>query len=249
MSRRRKQNREAKELSGKLHSNLSLYALAASAAGVSVLALAQPAEAQIVYTPANSQISFGQKIHIDLNHDGITDLTIQEVFNNSHFPGHELQVIPSPGGGIKEGDDPFFVAAMEPGSAVGPSAAFVHAPTMMASATIYGSYIFGSWVGVQNRFLGIQFQINGEVHYGWARLNTTYFRKGDINALLTGYAYETQANTPILAGDRGENSDDPAPKSQSAVPAQPVAKGQSALGALALGSPGIAQWRNGNPLW
>jgi hypothetical protein len=44
----------------------------AGAAGVSALALTLPADAKVVYTPANVQVS-GKPLPIDLNHDGITD--------------------------------------------------------------------------------------------------------------------------------------------------------------------------------
>jgi hypothetical protein len=53
--------------------------MAASAAGVGILALAQTSEAKIVYTPANVPIV--GTVNIDLNHDGITDLGI----NLSHY--------------------------------------------------------------------------------------------------------------------------------------------------------------------
>src|SRR5271167_317755 len=66
-----------------VHHQLSMYALAAGAAGVSVLALARPAEAKIVYTPAHIGIGRGGQVGIDLNHDGITDFYIQN--SNSSF--------------------------------------------------------------------------------------------------------------------------------------------------------------------
>jgi hypothetical protein len=45
-----------------------------------------------------------------------------------------------------------------------------------------------------------------ETHYGWARLTVTR-QAYHFQALLAGYAYETIANTPILAG---QTSADPA---------------------------------------
>ncbi len=53
----------------------------------------------------------------------------------------------------------------------------------------------GPWLNVKNRYLGLKFIIKGKDHFGWARLTTT----GRI-ALLTGYAYETIPNKPIIAG-------------------------------------------------
>ena len=61
------------QLSAKVEKNLVAYAVAATAAGVGVLASAQAAEAKIVYTPANVTLNEGQPLPVDLNHDGIVD--------------------------------------------------------------------------------------------------------------------------------------------------------------------------------
>ena len=61
------------QLSESLIRRVNAYALATGAAGVSLMALAQPAEAEIVYTPANATIPFDRGLTIDLNHDGRDD--------------------------------------------------------------------------------------------------------------------------------------------------------------------------------
>jgi hypothetical protein len=65
-------------LSESIHQQLNTYALAASAAGVSFIALAQPAQAKIVYTTAHVKIGSGGvgSYDLDLNHDGVTDFTL-----------------------------------------------------------------------------------------------------------------------------------------------------------------------------
>ena len=82
----------------------------------------------------------------------------------------------------------------------------------------------GSWINVKNRYLGLRFILKGETHFGWARLNVTC----DLNAkkigLLTGYAYETRPNTPIITG----KIDGP-----DVVTVQPGSLGQMARGASA----------------
>jgi hypothetical protein len=42
-------------------------------------------------------------------------------------------------------------------------------------------------------------KIDGQFHYGWARLSVKTF-SGKITATLIGYAYETIPNKPILTG-------------------------------------------------
>ena len=58
---------------------------------------------------------------------------------------------------------------------------------------------------VKNKYLGFKFTINGETHFGWARINADYtFAKGGqsmINVYLSGYAYESTPNMAIGAGD------------------------------------------------
>jgi hypothetical protein len=51
--------RRAGQLSAQVHQRLNSYALAASAAGVGMLALAQPAEAKIVYTHTHHTLMNG----------------------------------------------------------------------------------------------------------------------------------------------------------------------------------------------
>ncbi len=78
--------------------SLHLYALAASAAGVSVLALAQPAEAEIVYTPVQVTIAPGQTYGLDVNQDGIVDFNIH---NRAHdtTSGFDASVFVRPAAG------------------------------------------------------------------------------------------------------------------------------------------------------
>ena len=65
----------------------------------------------------------------------------------------------------------------------------------------------GAWAGkgegVEDRYLGLKFVTDGEVHYGWARLSVTLGHErqdNDVSGTLTGYAYETIPDKPIIAG-------------------------------------------------
>lgn len=61
--------------SDKLDRQINLYSLAAAAAGVSLLALAQPAKGEVIITKKTIPIPVDYRIpvDIDINHDGITD--------------------------------------------------------------------------------------------------------------------------------------------------------------------------------
>jgi len=77
----------------------------------------------------------------------------------------------------------------------------------------------------------LKFLINGEVHYGWARLSISY------NIMqLTGYAYETVANEAIVAGQTSGPD-----KASSTDPGSPASS--ATLGWLAQGAAGLVAWR------
>jgi hypothetical protein len=65
------------------------------------------------------------------------------------------------------------------------------------------SGFMGPWAnggkGVKKHYLGLRFDINGETHFGWARLNVSV-QPTNVTATLTGYAYETITNKPIITG-------------------------------------------------
>jgi probable HAF family extracellular repeat protein len=79
---------------------------------------------------------------------------------------------------------------------------------------------YGFWVAVQQRYLGLEFQINGETHYGWAELSTNGY--SDVNTLY-GFAYETIPFKGIVTGQTMDSPDEPAINPGSA--ASPVMQG------------------------
>lgn len=92
---------------------------------------------------------------------------------------------------------------------------------------------FGAW-GKGRKFtgpyLGFKFLVDGEVHYGWARVNV----KANflhLSATLIGYAYETVANRPILTGFTHGTMDESSDASQEAQPPTAGSLGQLAIGA------------------
>jgi hypothetical protein len=86
----------------------------------------------------------------------------------------------------------------------------------------------GQWLYTQHRYLGLQFVISGKVHYGWARVEVTLSQEG-IGATLTGYAYETIPNKPIITGKI---------KGPDVITLEPAS-----LGHLAQGASAIPAWR------
>jgi len=233
--------RRAKNLAPWLEQRLSGYALAASAAGVGVLALAQPAEAKIVYTPAHVVVHRGWPgtTFIDLNHDGTADFEFENWWLSNTESGSEgiLSVFSaqkSQRNGIAgygtagKGTLVYFASALRAGARIGPKKSFFYPKVM--DWMFRASAGWGQWNDVSNRYLGFKFRIKGKTHYGWARLNV-HFNPNNykINAVLTGYAYESIPNRPIIAGKT---------KGPDVTAVEPFS-----LGHLARGASGIPAWR------
>jgi hypothetical protein len=186
-------------LSDSLRRSLNNYALAASAAGVSLFALAPLAAARIVYTKTRQAIGSNGIYALDLNHDGVIDFVIQQHGSN----GSTRLLAKGAVGNAVEGTK-YSASALKKGSVIGSRGRFVsssYGKSMAAHVLTSGgrSYWSGQWPNVTNRYLGLRFQIDGKTHYGWARLSTQ--TAGDqITATLTGYAYETIAHKRIRAG-------------------------------------------------
>ncbi len=243
--------RKTANLSKSIHHQLNAYAITAGAAGVSLLALAQPAEAKIVYTPAHIRIAQNGSIQLDLNHDGIPDFTITSFYRqfttftylamlgvgpaqNSHNEIWGIQSV-----GI------WWAAALSKNVRIGSNAAFQPASILYLGDVgrdynrLYGG---GPWIGNKRAYLGLKFQISGKIHYGWARLDITAQLSGPlmhplIQATLTGYAYETIPGKSIKAGQT-KGPDDIVESPDAALTVEPAT-----LGRLALGAQGIALLR------
>jgi len=105
-----------------------------------------------------------------------------------------------------------------------------------------GSLVSGCpWLTVGHDYLGLKVLIEGKVHFGWVRvkMNVGY---ADY---ITGYAYETIPNKPIVAGqtkgpDDDVENDNPGASITNPVPDIPQ---HASLGALAMGAPGLSIWR------
>jgi hypothetical protein len=239
-----KPDRAASPLSAALHKNLNAYAVGATAAGVALLAATQPANAEVVFTPANHRIANDQRLNLDLNHDGVVDFQlINELFLSTTPFGDNLSVRPAAAGNAVCGgkaDHGYFAAALPAGLAINSKTPFQERQLNLAFASLTAfTYVSGGpWKSARNRFLGLKFLIDGEVHFGWARLTVMANKqKEEVTAILTGYAYETEANTPIVTGQTKGASEavsraDPIPASKPTM-----------LGWLALGSPGLSAWR------
>jgi hypothetical protein len=216
-----------------------------------MLALAQPAEAKIIYTPANVKLPMDVDYPLDLNHDGKADFSFYQGTGNCHggYCNSTLRVFKLMAGNRVWGQRPLnYASALRAGVRVGTHGKFSNSASVMARwgcspqncPEFYGPWANGG-NGVQNRYLGFKFQIKGKTHFGWARLTVRFNFQWDTT--LTGYAYETVANKSIITG-KTKGPDEASSVGPANAPAFSATTAKPAtLGLLAMGSPGLSIWR------
>ena len=216
---------------------ISLYSVAAAATSVGVLALCQPAESSVVIKNVNIPVTGGMTL--DLNHDGVPDLTFNTFYTAPYYAtASYITVNPAKGGGIvaKSG----YASALLRSARVGPSANF--GTGSLSTLLMEGRgcdakscVLNGKWSGNHpNRFLGVKFLIKGKVHYGWVRVTLNSGADVRMSATITEYGYETIANRAVKAGLASNNIRNREPSETHAGPS---------LGHLAAGADGLTLWR------
>jgi len=177
-----------------------------------------------VFTPSNAVFQGLGKFDIDLDNDGSADFSIlarwtiydtsnmiQALFAYGDRPSHQI---------VAGGADALPLGKK---AHIGPERHF-RAFTLMETP-----FYRGVWQSAKSRCLGVRFLINGEVHYGWIGFREV--RAFPVSTSMYGWAYETQPDTPILAGDTGTG----APVDSSINP--------TSLEILAAGHTGVSERR------
>ena len=214
-----------------LEKRLLKYALVAGAG----LLAAPAAQAGVIYTPADVWITLSQNNPYNLNIDNTGPPEFQfNVTRGSFVTSYwqsswgALRVSPLGAGGGVLGYVGYVgygvkAHALQQSAWIGPQASgsWLAGNVKMGSRTYGGHY--GDWNNVNDRYLGLRFQIGGNTHYGWARLDVSVDSQAYYTAHLTGYAYNDAAGADIHAS--------------GGIP-EP-----STLGLLAGGILGLALWR------
>jgi hypothetical protein len=245
-----------------LNRQLGVYSLAAAAAGVSILAVATPAESEVVVTNKTIQIPLANLGHggvdISFQNNGVNDLKLVlssfSVFGNN---GNSLKAVnASEGQGVlgQHSSRVNNALALAKGARIGAGRYFVPGPGKgtyfsygRSAARLAGTHtssfesghtVDGPWAGDdKTAYLGVQFLIDGETHYGWVRLTVSTTTPRRSSATILAYAYETEAGKPIFAGEtEGPTAEVQAPENMRKQPGP-------ALGMLAAGAEGLPLWR------
>ena len=196
-----------------------MYALAASAAGVGVLAIAPSAEAKVIYTPTHVVLTPNSYYRLDLNSDGVTDFTIIQNNGEESSGVVSFEGLDAPALNkwiVTKGPGATFPEDIKAGEMIGPRQ---YSNGQFSSGNWYvfsagwparRAPRFHGWAndgkGATNRYLGLRFAINGQFHYGWARMSVRISRD-ECTTTITGYAYETVTGKGILSGNTGGTTD------------------------------------------
>ncbi len=188
-----------------LEGRLAAYALAAGAAFLAV-----PAQAQVFYTPATIKISDGEYfLNFDCGPRNAFWIADRLEGQNFYGSARELELNGSQyASAMVNASGPL---ALPAGSIVGSSRSFVNAykkEQIMASAfksIYYYTYVGlrGNWRNAKQAYLGLKFEIGGQVHYGWAEFSVSASatkRNLLVGATLMGYAFENTPNMAIMTG-------------------------------------------------
>lgn len=238
------------DLSTMIDRRMALYSSAALAAGVSLLALSQPAQAEVIVTKKTIPIPVVEDgntlVSISLNNNGVNDFEFSMYSFAYHSAHRTFRMLPLEGGAVvgKKTISSHAVYASElmRGAKIGPSAHFNDVSQgLIEDSRALGGYtqggksyytktLAGDWGNnAKNAYLGVRFIIGGKTHYGWIRLSVTTQTHGAMKVTITGYAYETIPNKAITAGETTESG--------SAQFNEP------SLGMLALGAEALSAWR------
>ncbi len=200
-------------------------------AGGAVLAAADKAEAgPIVYSGIqNTPIGLGQTVALDLNGDSVNDYSFSNSFSDAGDadPTNDSRELDLLSGSNFAATDTLFVAKLGPGVPLPGTQVFDDGTKIMANLNRNAPPI-GPWFGAVDGYVGLQFDISGQLHYGWARLSVSGDPNVDtgLTATLHDWAYNTTPLESIATGQTAEVVPEP-----------------SSLTLLALGTAGLAAYR------
>ena len=197
-----------------LETRLATYS---AAAGAALLAFAPTtADAQVVYTDLDPDVSLatGNDLLIDFDGDGRDD--VQFVLDNPFSGFYRALVFADEdnGGGIA-GFGPvttnynyFYASVLEQSTDIsGDNVVTRNTNTGddgnrddFLLTSLFGGGVYGNWTGEMDKYVGVRFQTTqGTTHYAWVRLDVA----SATEITIKDYAFEATPDTPIAAGAMG----------------------------------------------
>lgn len=182
-----------------------------SAAAVAVTAGVAGVNAQVMYTDVNPDYmgttddNYTGATGLDMDNDATADFVLFVGDTTTATPVHVryMVVAPAVAGNAIAGEMPSaynYALALNQNDMIDNTLNWIAASNTMAYNVDSSNPYAENWNGVTDKYLGLQFDIAGSMHFGWARLDVEAI--GDTYT-LKDYAYDGTAGTGILAGDMG----------------------------------------------
>lgn len=190
-----------------LQNKLKAYSAISAVAAFGAEANAQVTTTMVDYTGGY------ESYDIDIDGDGTMDFTMNAFDLSSAYgsigPINQL-VFEAKGSNRFVGSSSYYVSVLNNGDIVDSGATFMSNTSMWQGATggnmmvyynIYSSYYVGSWGswtgGIDSKYVGLEFDISGSTHYGWARFSIP---ADGSSWTLEKVGYEATADTGIEIG-------------------------------------------------
>lgn len=179
-----------------------------SAMATAFIAAGADANGQIVYTDiADETVDIGEMFSLDVDGDGTMDFLFQATSTTGGswsfarvFGYVSSYTVGGSSNALVGYSGPYlpYGSALDSGDGIGPDADFIYNTlNQVFLASIYAGVTYGAFANEDDKYLGFQFVIGADLHYGWARLDATV---GDVSVTIKDFAYQATANTEILAG-------------------------------------------------
>lgn len=189
-------------------SKLKAYSAMAAALTAGTAAL----NAEVVYTDIDDvTIGLGEAFELDIDGDGTMDF----IFAASSLTGSNgtwsfasgfgsvsSLGIGGPSNQMVGTVGPYYPYAsdLNAGDLIDAAQSFLSYPSLgnvaVIASNFYGS-TYGNFPGQGPKFLGVKFDIGGDLHYGWVRLESDI---DDVYVTIMDFAYENTADAGIEAG-------------------------------------------------
>ncbi|MBA2423023.1 MAG: T9SS type A sorting domain-containing protein [Chitinophagales bacterium] len=168
----------------------------------SLLAMANVADGQIVYTDlADVTVSGdGASYDLDLNNDGTVDYRINITSNGGTGVKMLAEALGNNAIAGTAAAPYFYPYVMDLNDVIGPDLEWNGGANQTMAISGYYPDPYGNWFGEIDKYLGLRLDMGSDNHYGWARLDVS----DDAKTLtVKDYAYESTAETEIMAGATG----------------------------------------------
>lgn len=195
--------------------NNSVRLTAYSAMAAALTAVTADANAEVIYTDIEDEtIEVGGAFDIDIDGDGTIDFQFAASFTSStggsiwsFGTGFGFRSASSVGNSSNQfcgsvGAYYNYGSALEEGALIGPDGPWLNYPSLSNHAVLASNFFgvtYGNFPGEGEMYLGFQFTVKGNLHYGWMRV------EADIDPVymtIFDYAYEAIPDQPIEAGSQ-----------------------------------------------